>query len=198
MINGVIHQFTTPTAFRPPGEAVPSADELEALQKQLEDLRRQSLDRARKASDDLRTIDEAMRRLKEKEKGKAKAAEKVKRERGCAYKIQPLSVRHADQEYHIPCLFTQRWLFVHCSWSIARVTLREQTGCSGHTLLLYGSNLTFPATALEYQSHLCPSNRRRQDRACHLPTTSSRVLPCLYQPQARSLLTLARRKKQRS
>ena len=82
----VIAPYTPPTPFRPPGEAVPSADELEALQQQLENLRQQSLDRARKAGDDLRTIDEAMRKLKEKEKGKAKAAEKVKRERGCASK----------------------------------------------------------------------------------------------------------------
>ena len=81
----VIAPYTPPTPFRPPGEAVPTVDELESLQKHLEELRQQSVDRARKASDDLRTIDEAMRKLKERERGKAKATEKVKRERGCAF-----------------------------------------------------------------------------------------------------------------
>ncbi|KZV72476.1 hypothetical protein PENSPDRAFT_649751 [Peniophora sp. CONT] len=94
----VITPYTPPTPFRPPGEAVPSADELEALQKHLEDLRQQSLDRARKAGDDLRTIDEAMRKLKEKEKGKAKAAEKVKRERG----FSPMSIDSETPRSSLP------------------------------------------------------------------------------------------------
>ncbi|VDB84513.1 unnamed protein product [Peniophora sp. CBMAI 1063] len=94
----VITPYTPPTPFRPPGEAVPSADELEALQRQLEDLRQQSLDRARKAGDDLRTIDEAMRKLKEKEKGKAKAAEKVKRERG----FSPMSIDSETPRSSLP------------------------------------------------------------------------------------------------
>lgn len=49
------------------------------------ELRQRNLERAKKAGDDLRAIQESMRRLKEKEKGKAKAVDKSKRERGCAY-----------------------------------------------------------------------------------------------------------------
>ena len=121
----VITPYTPPTPFRPPGENVPSADELEALQKQLEDLRRQSLDRARKAGDDLRTIDEAMRRLKEKEKGKAKAAEKVKRERGCMSKPRPLLVWYADQECYIPLHLIQHWLLD--TWTLFMVNGSRST-----------------------------------------------------------------------
>lgn len=44
-----------------------------------------SLARSKKAGEDLKAIEESMRRMKEKEKGKAKAIEKVKRERDCAY-----------------------------------------------------------------------------------------------------------------
>ncbi|KAI0034982.1 histone acetyltransferases subunit 3-domain-containing protein [Vararia minispora EC-137] len=84
----ILAAYVPPTSFRhnvgrAPSEPVPPTDELEALQRQLQDLRQQSLERARKASEDLRTIEDSMRKLKEREKGKAKAAaEKVKRERG--------------------------------------------------------------------------------------------------------------------
>jgi len=61
-------------------DAVPPTEELETLQIDLIELRRLTLERAKKADDDLRTIEESMRRLKEKEKGKAKLVEKMKRE----------------------------------------------------------------------------------------------------------------------
>lgn len=71
--------------FREPPDAVPPTDELEALQAELNSLKQKTLERARKAGNDLKTIEESMRRLKEKEKGKSKAVEKVKKERACAY-----------------------------------------------------------------------------------------------------------------
>lgn len=76
----------TPTCsplFKSPSETVPSTDDLERLQEELKSLRQKSLERFKKAGDDLKTIEESMRRIKEKEKGKAKAVEKVKRERPC-------------------------------------------------------------------------------------------------------------------
>ncbi|KAG1865380.1 histone acetyltransferases subunit 3-domain-containing protein [Suillus subluteus] len=67
--------------FKSPSETVPPTDELETLQAELRFLRQKSLERAKRAGEDLRTIEESMRRIKEREKGKAKAVEKVKRER---------------------------------------------------------------------------------------------------------------------
>ncbi|KZT74031.1 hypothetical protein DAEQUDRAFT_285768 [Daedalea quercina L-15889] len=68
--------------FRNPPDAVPPTDELESLHAELKILRERTLERAKKAGEDLKAIEESMRRLKEKEKGKAKALEKVKKERG--------------------------------------------------------------------------------------------------------------------
>lgn len=68
--------------LRNPPDAIPLVDELEALQTELKLLRQRTLERAKKAGDDLRRIEESMRRLKEREKGKGKAIEKVKKERG--------------------------------------------------------------------------------------------------------------------
>ncbi|EKM83191.1 hypothetical protein AGABI1DRAFT_53970 [Agaricus bisporus var. burnettii JB137-S8] len=62
-------------------EALPSVDDLEHIRKELRSLKQRAMDRAKKAGDDLRTIEESMRRLKEKEKGKLKAVDKIKRER---------------------------------------------------------------------------------------------------------------------
>ncbi|OJA11196.1 hypothetical protein AZE42_06240 [Rhizopogon vesiculosus] len=76
---------TTPARsplFRNSSETVPLTDELEVLQAELMLLRQKSWERAKKAGEDLKTIEESMRRIKEREKGKAKAVEKVKRERG--------------------------------------------------------------------------------------------------------------------
>jgi transcriptional adapter 3 len=74
-----VHPFRSRTIKNTP-DAVPPTEELEALQADLVELRRYTLERAKKADDDLRTIEESMRRLKEKEKGKAKVVEKMKRE----------------------------------------------------------------------------------------------------------------------
>ncbi|KAJ7765763.1 histone acetyltransferases subunit 3-domain-containing protein [Mycena metata] len=67
--------------FKGPPDAVPATEELEALHEELKQLKAKTLERAKKAGEDLKTIEESMRRMKEREKGKAKQIEKVKRER---------------------------------------------------------------------------------------------------------------------
>lgn len=65
-----------------PSDTVPPTDDLDALHNELKLLRQKSMERAKKAGEDLKTLEESMRRMKEKVKGKAKAVEKVNRERG--------------------------------------------------------------------------------------------------------------------
>ncbi|KAM5542755.1 hypothetical protein V8D89_003716 [Ganoderma adspersum] len=67
--------------FNNPPDTVPPTDELEILHAELTAYKVKSLELAKKAGDDIRTIEESMRRLKEKEKGKAKAIQKAERER---------------------------------------------------------------------------------------------------------------------
>ncbi|TFK45537.1 hypothetical protein OE88DRAFT_1669134 [Heliocybe sulcata] len=66
--------------FKNPPDFVPPNDELDALLSELHTLRSKAHERAEKAGRDLRYIEESMRRMKEKEKGKAKAIDKVKKE----------------------------------------------------------------------------------------------------------------------
>jgi transcriptional adapter 3 len=61
-------------------DVVPPTEELEALQSELIELRQHTLERAKKADEDLRTIEESMKKLKEREKGKARLVERTKRE----------------------------------------------------------------------------------------------------------------------
>lgn len=68
-------------------DSIPPTNELELLHDELKELKKLTLARAKKASEDLKTIEESMRRMNEKEKGKAKAIDKVKRERDCTYKF---------------------------------------------------------------------------------------------------------------
>jgi transcriptional adapter 3 len=74
-----VHPFRSQIVKSTP-DTVPPTEELETLQTDLIELRRLTLERAKKADDDLRTIEESMRKLKEREKGKAKLVEKMKRE----------------------------------------------------------------------------------------------------------------------
>ncbi|KAJ7611727.1 histone acetyltransferases subunit 3-domain-containing protein [Roridomyces roridus] len=67
--------------FKGPPDAVPATEELESLHEELKQLKAKTLERAKKAGEDLKTIEESMRRMKEREKGKAKLIDKVKRER---------------------------------------------------------------------------------------------------------------------
>jgi hypothetical protein len=66
-------------------DSIPLTSDLELLHEELKELKKLSLARAKKAGDDMKTIEESMRRMKEKEKGKAKLVEKVKRERDCTF-----------------------------------------------------------------------------------------------------------------
>lgn len=75
----------TSSLLKNPPDAVPPTDELDRLFSELKAARQRAVDRSRKANEDLQTIEESMRRMTEKEKGKSKAVEKVKRERDCAY-----------------------------------------------------------------------------------------------------------------
>lgn len=87
-MSSIVAQYSIPPAIRSvllknQPDALPPTEELDALQAELKTAKQRTLERAKKAGDDLRTIEESMRRLKEKEKGKGKAIEKIKKERGC-------------------------------------------------------------------------------------------------------------------
>ncbi|PFH53570.1 hypothetical protein AMATHDRAFT_73369 [Amanita thiersii Skay4041] len=62
-------------------DAIPQIDDLEQLQAELKIIRQYTLDTVRKAGEDQKIIDESLRRMREKEKGKAKQIDKIKRER---------------------------------------------------------------------------------------------------------------------
>jgi len=86
-MSSIVTQYSFPPAIRSnllknQPDALPPTEELDALQAELKVAKQRTLERAKKAGDDLRTIEESMRRLKEKEKGKGKAVEKIKKERG--------------------------------------------------------------------------------------------------------------------
>ena len=66
-------------------DAVPPTDELVQLHKELELAKNKALERSKKANDDLKTIEESIRRMTEREKGKFKAI--IKRERDCTYML---------------------------------------------------------------------------------------------------------------
>lgn len=87
-MSSIVSQYSSPVAVRShllrnPPDTVPPTEELQQLHTELLLLKQKTLERAKKAGDDLRTIEESFRRLKEKEKGKSKAIDKVKKERGC-------------------------------------------------------------------------------------------------------------------
>ncbi|KAF9036885.1 histone acetyltransferases subunit 3-domain-containing protein [Panaeolus papilionaceus] len=67
--------------LRHPPEAVPSIEELELLCSELKTARQKALDRAKRAEHDVKTVEDTWRRINEKEKGKSKAIDKIKRER---------------------------------------------------------------------------------------------------------------------
>lgn len=75
--------------FRAQPEAIPPTEDLDTLQEELKVLKMRSMERAKKATEDLRLIEDSIRRIKEREKGKSKVVEKIKKERDCEY--EPLS-----------------------------------------------------------------------------------------------------------
>lgn len=81
-----IPSFRSPLLKSPP-DSIPSIDELEQLQSELKLVKQRVSDRRRKASEDLKTIEESIRRMTEKEKGKSKAVDKIKRERDCMFYV---------------------------------------------------------------------------------------------------------------
>lgn len=91
-MSSIVTQYSIPPTIRSvllktQPDAVPPTEELDALQNELKLVKLKTLERARKAGDDLRTIEESMRRLKEREKGKGKAIDKVKKERGSTCQV---------------------------------------------------------------------------------------------------------------
>lgn len=99
-MSSIVAQYSFPPAIRSvllknQPDALPPTEELDALQAELKVAKQRTLERAKKAGDDLRTIEESMRRLKEKEKGKGKAVDKVKKERACMYSL-PTLIRSID------------------------------------------------------------------------------------------------------
>ncbi|RDB19189.1 Chromatin-remodeling complexes subunit ngg1 [Hypsizygus marmoreus] len=69
------------TLLKKAPDSIPPTNELELLHDELKELRKLTLARSKKAGEDLKAIEESMRRMKEKEKGKAKVIDKIKRER---------------------------------------------------------------------------------------------------------------------
>ena len=76
-------EFRSPL-LNTPQDTLPQSEDLIHLQKELAEYKGKALERIKKAADDARLIEDAFRRMKEKEKGKAKAIQKAERERGCA------------------------------------------------------------------------------------------------------------------
>lgn len=72
-----------------PPETVPTVNDLEATQSELTALKRIALERAKKAVGDLKIIEHEMKKMRELEKGKARAVppQRVKRESSCACNV---------------------------------------------------------------------------------------------------------------
>lgn len=66
-------------------EAVPHIDTLEHWRDALEKLKSKHIERLGHAVENLRASDDELRRIKDREKGKSKVLEKIKRERDCAF-----------------------------------------------------------------------------------------------------------------
>jgi hypothetical protein len=109
--------------FKNQADAIPPIDELDSLHSELQLLRQKSLERAKKASDDLKTIEESMRRAKEKAKGKAKAVDRANRERGCT-SFHPI---RATILTHPPCSPYRSFLTIYLICSMVGFA-RKNTG----------------------------------------------------------------------
>lgn len=84
--------FRSPLVKSPP-DSIPTIDDLEQLHSELKLVKQRVSERRRKANEDLKTIEESIRRMTEKEKGKSKAVDKIKRERDCMF--------HLDTSYDL-------------------------------------------------------------------------------------------------
>lgn len=132
-------------------EVLPPVSELKLLENELQTLRAKLKERGRKAGADIKVIEESMRRMKEGEKGKAKAVEKVKRERDCTC-ILPLRVSsNLTWLCHTPPLSD-----ISCNFllsSLAIISLCE-------TLCMVFCRRSLPQTigaTMDHQSPPCPT-----------------------------------------
>jgi len=109
-----VPELNVSALFKNTPEAVPSVEELERIQSELKMLRQIAIERAKKAGEDLRNIEDSMRRIREREKGKLKSADKIKRERDC-------TSNNSDM-----CAFKDSWsLFISSSSSYAFAFFRN-------------------------------------------------------------------------
>jgi hypothetical protein len=111
-------KFASPPPFRPavlrvPIDAVPSVEELEHLQSELVILKQRTLERARKAAADLRTMQETVGRARERERAKARAPEKIKRERDGVYYHSPPSY-HPSTSHRLGYVPKRRYVTLVC------------------------------------------------------------------------------------
>ncbi|EGN96397.1 hypothetical protein SERLA73DRAFT_186126 [Serpula lacrymans var. lacrymans S7.3] len=83
-------------------EAVPPTEELENLLSELRNMKQKTMERAKKAGEDLKVIEESMRRVKEREKGKARAIDKVKRERGFTPMPETDEGKYSTSPHNVP------------------------------------------------------------------------------------------------
>ncbi|KAF8638797.1 hypothetical protein AX17_001856 [Amanita inopinata Kibby_2008] len=88
--------------IRNASDTIPPIDDLEQLQSELKLLKQRTLERVKKAGEDLKSIEESMRRMKEKEKGKAKATDKVKREGDYPSAHESDDLRSSSALYNAP------------------------------------------------------------------------------------------------
>lgn len=75
----------TSSLLKNPPDAVPPIEDLEKLEAELKFAKQRALEVGRKAKESLKTIEESIRLMTEKEKGKSKAVDKVKREHECTF-----------------------------------------------------------------------------------------------------------------
>lgn len=76
-------------------EVVPYTDELEARYEALVRLKSKQVERSKLAAENIRACEEDIKRIKERERAKVRAVEKIKRERDCTYfLIHPICQAH--------------------------------------------------------------------------------------------------------
>lgn len=80
-----------------PPESIPTVNDLEATHSELTALKRIARERSKKAAGDLKIIEHEMKKMRELEKGKARAIppQRVKRESSCAYNV----IMHGKNKY---------------------------------------------------------------------------------------------------
>lgn len=132
-------------------DAVPPTDELEQLYKELKLAKEKALERSKKANDDLKTIEESIRRMAEKEKGKFKAIDKIKRERDCTYML----LINEFQKKCLTCGLCMHMLTFHLLETTLFLALSIPCHLSMQTLL-------FPMPPTPKAQPLCTDNHQNR------------------------------------